>query len=75
MCYLFPAFTETTEIHHLFGLLVPGFKPRESEKFTVFCEWYNSIPFRNFRTNGKRSQTTLEIPVSQNLEKLGGGGP
>ena len=75
MCYLFPAFTETTEIHHLFGLLVPGFKPRESEKFTGILRMVQLNTVRNFRTNGKRSQTTLEIPVSQNLEKLGGGGP
>ena len=87
-----PAFTGTTEIHHLFGLLVPGFKPRESEKFTGILRvvQLNPVPvfgakkyqyhlteifYRNFCTNGKRSQTTLEIHVSQNLVKLGGGGP
>ena len=36
--YLFPVFTETTKnenfLYHLFGLPVPGFNSRESEKFT-----------------------------------------
>ena len=35
--YLFPIFTETSEIFctfSLFGLLVPGFMSKESEKFT-----------------------------------------
>ena len=32
-------------LYHLFGLPGPGFKSKESEKFTVFCKWYNSIPF------------------------------
>ena len=34
--YLFPVFTETTEIfctYYLFGVLVPGFMSRESENF------------------------------------------
>ena len=72
---------------------MPGFKPRESEKFIGILQivQLNPVPVfgastsyqydlteifhRNFRTNGKRSQTTLEITVSQNLVKLGGGGP
>ena len=70
---------------------MPGFKPRESEKFNGILRivQLNPVPVfgakkyqyhltelhRNFRTNGKRSQTTLEITVSQNLVKLGGGGP
>ena len=32
-------------LYHLSGLLVPGCISRESEKFIVFCKWYNSIPF------------------------------
>ena len=48
MCYLFPAFTETTEIHHLFGLLVPGFKPRESEKFTGILRMVQLNPVPKF---------------------------
>ena len=38
--YLFPVFTETTEIfctYHLLGLLVPGFMSRESENFSGIC--------------------------------------
>ena len=48
MCYLFPAFTETTEIHYLFGLLVPGFKPRESEKFTGILRMVQLNPVPKF---------------------------
>ena len=32
-------------LYHLFGLLVPGFKSKDSEKLPVFCKWYNSILF------------------------------